>query len=162
MPRAYSVNLETTSSRFQPTKDSGRFTMSISPELQAKIDALEDEDLKASILRVITGPGEKRVSDEVIFENSVASYTMAKEQRERTRKWQTDEVAAFVQYFMERNPGDYEEFVRQERAFHEIEPSLAWSVRQLILKWMPDLNSADCSELFGEFRDHVESSLRWS
>lgn len=134
--------------------------MTISPELQAKIDALEDENLKASILRVITGPGKKRVSDEVIFENSVASYTMAKEQRDRTRKWKTDEVAAFAQYFREKNPGDYEEFVRQEKEFHEIEPGLAWGVRQLIWEWMPDLNSADCSELFGDFRDHVESSLR--
>lgn len=31
--------------------------MSISPELQAKIDALEDEDLKARILRVILSSG---------------------------------------------------------------------------------------------------------
>lgn len=133
--------------------------MSISPELQAKIDALEDEDLKARILRVITGPGKKRVSDEVIFENSVASYTVAKEQRDRTRKWQADEVAAFAQYFRGKNPGDYEEFVRQEREFHEIESGLAWGVRQLISGWMPELNSADIGELFGEFRDYIEASL---
>ncbi|QWF17100.1 hypothetical protein [Lysobacter capsici] len=134
--------------------------MTISPELQAKIDALEDEDLKARILRVITGPGKKRVSDEVIFENSVATYSMAKEQRDRTRKWRTDEVAAFARYFMERNSADYEEFVRQEKEFHEIESGLAWSVRRLISEWMPDLNSAGIGELFGEFRDYVESSLR--
>lgn len=134
--------------------------MSISPESQAKIDALEDENLKVRILRVITGPGKKRISDEVIFENSVASYTMAKEQRNRPRKWQVDEVAAFVQYFKEANPDDYEEFVRQEKEFNEIDSGLVYGVRQLIFEWMPDLDSADCGELFCEFRDNVRSSLR--
>jgi hypothetical protein len=134
--------------------------MSINPELQAKIDALEDEDLKARILRVILGPGQKRVSDETIFENSVAIYTMANEQRDRLRKWRADEVADFAQYFKERNQDDYEEFVRQEKEFNEIDSGLAWGTRQLILEWMPGLDSADWSELFCGFRDHVRSSLR--
>lgn len=84
---------------------------------------------------------------------------MAKEQRDRTRKWQADEVAAFAQYFREKNPGDYEEFVGQESELHEIESGLAWGVRQLISEWMPDLNSADSGELFGEFRDYAESDV---
>ncbi|WP_157754297.1 hypothetical protein [Lysobacter capsici] len=71
----------------------------------------------------------------------------------------TDEVAAFAQYFRKANPGDYEQFVRQEKELHEIESGLAWGVRQQIPEWIPDLNSADSGVLFGEFRDHVESSL---
>ena len=92
--------------------------MAICPELEAKIDALEDEELKARILRVLTGPGKKRVSDEVICENALAGYTMAEEHRARLRKWRDDEVIAFVQHFKEKSSEDYVEFLRQEKEFN--------------------------------------------
>lgn len=133
--------------------------MSISPELQEKIDALEDENLKARILRTLRNTGEKQVTDEEIYESIVSSYTKAKERRARLRQWRPDEVAAFAQYFREKRPGDYAEFLRQEKEFKEIEPGFAWGVRQLIWEWMPDLNGDDCDEMFSEFRDFVESHL---
>lgn len=133
--------------------------MPISPELQAKIDALEDEDLKAEILRVLTGPGKKRVSDEVIYENSLTSYRIALEQQARLRKWRDEEVTAFARYFEETRPKDYAEFIQQEEQFSEIDAELAWDVRRLMREWLPDLNSDDRSELFSKFRQYVRSRL---
>lgn len=133
--------------------------MPISSELQAKIDALEDEDLKARILRALTGPGKKRVSDEVIYENALASYAMAVEQQARLRKWQDDEVMAFAEYFKEKQPEEYAEFLRQEKEFNEIEAELGWDVRRLMREWIPDLNSDDRSELYSNFRQYVRSRL---
>ena len=133
--------------------------MSISPELQAKIDALEDEKLKARLLRTLTSSGKKRVTDEEIYESIVSSYTRAKEARARLRQWQDDEVADFAQYFKEKRPGDFAEFIRQEREFNEIESVLAWKVRGLIWELMPDLDQSDCTGLFGKFRDYVKLHL---
>ncbi|BAV95804.1 hypothetical protein LEN_0317 [Lysobacter enzymogenes] len=132
-------------------------TMLISPELQAKIDALEDENLRARITRVIRNPGKKLATNEEIFESMLSSHLMAKEQRDRLRKWQDDEVIAFAQYFREKRPDDYAEFLRQEHEFNEIDSGFAWGVRQLIMQWMPDLDFSDCSELFSKFRDYAKS-----
>lgn len=133
--------------------------MSISPELQAKIDSLGDEKLKARILRLLTGPGKRRVSDEAIFDSIVSEYIAAKEERARLRQWQDDEVANFARYFHERKPEDYAEFLRQEKQFNEIESELAWGVRSLMNEWIRDLNSDDRSELFSKFRHYVRSRL---
>ncbi len=130
--------------------------MSISPELQAKIDALEDERLKAEIIDVLTGPVKKRASDEAIYETMISGYVMATQQQARLRKWREDEVAAFSAYFKERKPEDYAEFLRQEHEFNEIESGLAWGVRQLILEWMPGLDLRDRSGLLSRFRDYVK------
>ncbi|MFD0324822.1 hypothetical protein [Lysobacter gummosus] len=132
--------------------------MPISPELQAKIDALEDEDLRARILRVLTGPGKKRASDEEIYETALAGYAMAKEQQARLRKWRDDEVV-FLRNISRKKPEDYSEFLRQQKEFNQIESELAWRVRRLMREWMPDLNSDDRSELFSEFRRYVRSRL---
>lgn len=70
--------------------------MTISPELQAKIDALEDEKLKARILHSLTSTGKKQATDEEIYELILSSYTKAKEQRAQLRQWWGDEVAAFA------------------------------------------------------------------
>ena len=131
--------------------------MPIAPELQAKIDALEDENLRNRILRVLNGPGKKRASDEAIYENIVSSYTMATEQQARLRKWTDDEVVAFAKYFKEKQPEDYVEFLRQEKEFNEIEGGFALGVRQLVKEWMPDLNRNDCSGMFSRFRDYAKS-----
>jgi len=131
--------------------------MAISPELQAKIDALEDEDLKARILRVLAGPGKKRVSDEAIYENFLASYTIATEQQAKLRKWTAAEAAAFAQHFQEKDPDSYAEFLLQEKQFNEIESLLGWKVRRLIWEWIPGLDESDATGLFSIFRDHIKS-----
>lgn len=131
--------------------------MTISPELQAKIDALEDEDLKARILRVLTGPGKKRVSDELIYESFLASYTIATEQQAKLRKWTAKEAAAFAQHFQQRDPDSYAEFLLQEKQFNEIESLLGWKVRRLIWEWIPGLDESDATGLFSKFRDHIKS-----
>ncbi|MGO1072977.1 hypothetical protein [Lysobacter sp. CA199] len=133
--------------------------MPISVELRAKIDALEDERLKAEIIEVLEGPAKKHASDEAIFETILAGYTIATEQQAQLRRWQDYEVAAFVQYFKERKPEDYVEFLRQEKEFNEIESELGWKVRRLIWEWMPDLNSADCRGLYRKFRQFVRTLL---
>ncbi|MFD1295603.1 hypothetical protein ACFQ4Q_03020 [Lysobacter gummosus] len=133
--------------------------MSISPELQAKIDALEDERLKAEILDLLTGPGKRRATDEEIYETIVSSYTRAKEARARLRQWQDDEVAAFARYFKEKRPEDYVEFIRQEREFNEIESVLAWNVHRLIWELMPGIDQLDSNELFRRFRKYLKLHL---
>jgi hypothetical protein len=42
----------------------------ISPELQAKIDALPEGSVKKRVLRAFTGPGIRTASNEEIFETS--------------------------------------------------------------------------------------------
>ncbi|QWP77434.1 hypothetical protein J5226_03230 [Lysobacter sp. K5869] len=133
--------------------------MTISPELQAKIDALEDERLKAEIIDVLTGPGKKRASDEAIYEAIVSGHISAAQQRAQRRKWRDDEVVAFAAHFREQKPEAYAEFIRQEKDFNEIEATLAWDVRRLILSWCPGLDESDVTGLFGKFRDYVDSHL---
>lgn len=133
--------------------------MPISPELQAKIDALEDENLKARITRVITNPGKKLATSEEIFESMTSRHKIAKEQQARLRKWRDDEVIAFAQHFCEKRPEDYMEFLRQEKEFNEIDAVLAWDVRRLMLSWMPDMDESDVTGLFVKFRDYVDSNL---
>lgn len=133
--------------------------MSISPELQAKIDALEDEKLKTRILGVLTGPGTKRATDEEIYESILHSYTMAKEQQARRRKWRDDEVVAFAQYFSVVSPDDYVEFLRVDKEFNNIDSGLAWDVYRLISEWMPKMEYfLDDTALFSKLRDYARSS----
>lgn len=99
----------------------------------------------------------KRASDEAIYESILQGYTKAREQRAKLRKWQADEVAAFAEYFKEKLPRDYVEFLRQEREFNEIESMLAWDVRPLMREWIPGMDSGDRSELFKKFRDYART-----
>lgn len=131
--------------------------MSINPELQAKIDALEDEALKAEIIDILALPPEGRASDEVIFETVVAGRKAANEQRARRRRWHGDEVEAFAQYFKEESPEDYVEFLRQEMEFNEISSWSAWRAMRMISRWMPGVNSIDSLGMFNLFRAHVRS-----
>jgi hypothetical protein len=133
--------------------------MSISSELQAKIDALEDEMLKARVLRALTSTGKKQATDEEIYEFIVSSYTKSKEEWARLRQWQDDEIAAFAQYFKEKRPEDFAEFIRQEREFNEIESVLTWNVHRLIRELIPGIDQSDSIGLFGKFRDYVKLHL---
>ncbi|RYF30946.1 MAG: hypothetical protein EOO26_14170 [Comamonadaceae bacterium] len=81
--------------------------MPITAELQARIDALPYEDLKADLLRTFNGPGIRRVTDEAIFEMVVSNYMEVTAQRARLRQWRDDEVLAL----------DYSALLREVRDF---------------------------------------------
>ncbi|MBX9403541.1 hypothetical protein K4L06_19695 [Lysobacter sp. BMK333-48F3] len=131
--------------------------MPITSEVLAKIDALEDEGLKAKVIQALTGPGIRRASDEDIYELIVTDSVLAKQEQARLKQWKDDEVLAFIQYFKEKKPEDYAELLRQEKELNEIDTALTWDVRRLIWDWMPDLSSADCSGLFRKLRHHAKS-----
>lgn len=133
---------------------------SISPELQAKIDALQDENLRANILRVFSGPGKRTLSREKIFENMVQNHAEVMAQRAQWRQWRDDEVQAFVEYFKHELPDDYAEYLRQERENNEIDSELSWRVRRLADKWIPGLTYRDNGNLISKSRDHIQAMLR--
>lgn len=131
----------------------------ISPELQAKIDALQDENLRTNILRVFSGPGKRTLSREKIFENMVQNHSEVMAQRAQWRQWRDDEVQDFVEYFKQELPDDYVEYLRQERKINEIDSELSWRVRRLVDKWIPDLTYADNGNLVSKVRDHLQAQL---
>jgi uncharacterized membrane protein YdfJ with MMPL/SSD domain len=132
---------------------------SISSELQAKIDALQDENLKANILAVLNGPGNQTITNEQIYENMVSRWTRVTAERDEWRKWTGEEVSAFVEYFKREIPDEFAEFLRQERENSQIDPDLSWRVDQLIDRLFPDLDYQDSTLLFGKFRDYVRTHL---
>jgi hypothetical protein len=132
----------------------------ISAELQAKIDALEDENLRANILRYLNRPWARKKSNEQIFDEMVADYEEVMAERAKWRKWRDDEVLAFVEHFKQEMPNDYIEFVRQERENNEIDGELWWRVGRLIDRRIPDLDFHDCTSLLGKVRDYIQTQLR--
>lgn len=131
----------------------------ISTELMARIEALEDERLKVEVLRVLSGPGRRTVTNEEIFENKVASWNMAKLQRATLYRWHDDEVRAFVEHFRREMPQDYAEYLRQEREHNEIKSDLSWKIDRLAYSWMSDLGFGDITSLFGRVRDYYRARL---
>jgi hypothetical protein len=131
----------------------------ISPELQAKIDALPDENLRANILRFLNRPWARKKSNEQIFDEMVADYEEVMAERAKWRKWGDDEVLDFVEYFKQEMPEDFAEFLRQERENNEIEGELSLRVVRLADKWIPDLDFHDCTSLLGKVRNHFRSLL---
>jgi hypothetical protein len=129
----------------------------ISPELQARIDALSDENLRANILRRLNRPWKRTKSNEQIFEEMLASYEEVMAERAKWRQWRDDEVLNFVQYFEQQAPDDYAEFLRQQRNNNEIDDDLWWRVGRLADRWIPGLTYADNGNLLGKVRDHVRS-----
>jgi hypothetical protein len=132
----------------------------ISPELQVKIDALNDEKLKKDIIFLLSGPGMRTATNEQIFNNRVASYEKSKAQQALWRKWSYEEVFAFVEYFKQELPDDYIEYLRQEAVNSEIDADLSWKVEQLSEKWISGLASIDYILLLGKVRDHLQAQLR--
>lgn len=132
----------------------------ISPDLQAKIDALEDENLRANILRVFSGPGNRTLSLEKIFENMVQNHAEVMAQRAKWRVWHDDEVLDFIEHFKREMPDDYAEFLRQERENNEIDDELWWRVGRLVDRWIPDLDFHDCTSLLGKVRDHFRALMK--
>jgi hypothetical protein len=145
--------------------------MRISPELQARIDALPDEGLRASILKSLGIPREPGVSDEDIFEVSVTGYQMAKEQQDRMRKWQESEVIAFIEYVKAQAPDLYAKYLHHEKELSEkalrgvdedelwFDGDLSWGIERLAYKWLSDLESLDAQELVSGVRSYAKAHL---
>lgn len=132
----------------------------ISPELQAKIDALPEGSVKKRVIRALTGPGIRTASNEAIFETIMQSVAEAEAQRAQWRQWRDDEVQAFVEYFKQELPEDYAEYLRQERENNEIDSDLSWRVGRLADRWIPGLTYADNGNLLGKVRDYLQARLR--
>lgn len=134
--------------------------MTISQELQAKIDALPEGYLKARIIRALTGPGKRTASNEEIFENLMQNHAEVMTQRALSRNWRDDEVLAFIDYFRQRTPQDYADFLDQERMNNEIDDDLWWRLGHLADQWIPDLDFHDRTVLLGKVRDHLRTHLK--
>lgn len=132
----------------------------ISPGLQARIDALPDENLKANILRFLSRPRKRTKSNEQIFEEMLADYEEVMAERAKWRKWSDDEVLAFSAYFKQEMPEDYAEYLKQGIENNTIDANLSWKVEQLSKSWLPGLASIDYILLLGKVRDHLQAQLR--
>ena len=133
--------------------------MPITAELQARIDALPYEDLKADLLRTFNGPGTRRVTDEAIFEMVVSNYMEVRAQRARLRQWRDDEVLAFIEHFKQERPEGFAAFLEQERRDHEIDGDLWWGTIFFAERWLPGLDSRDYSSLLVKVRDRAQAGL---
>lgn len=129
----------------------------ISKELQAKIDALADEDLRNDIISIINGPGVKSATNEQIFNNKVASYERVMKQRALLHAWSDEEVLSFVDFFARELPEFCRDFQRQEREGNEIADDTWWKAGRLAERFFPDLSSVDYSSLLGLVRRHFRS-----
>lgn len=132
--------------------------MPISPELQAKIDALTDENLKANILRYLNRPWQRAKSNEQIFEEMVARSERVMAERAKWRKWTDEEVAAFATYFEQKMSDDFVEYIRQDRDNNEINSDLSWKVEELSKEWLPGLATIDYILLLGKVRDYFRAA----
>lgn len=132
----------------------------ISPELQAKIDALPDENLKANLLRRLNRPWTRTKSKEQIFEEMLANHEEFMKERAKWRQWRDDEVLEFAHYVEQQAPSDYADFLRQQRDKNEIDDDLWWRVGRLADQWIPGLTYADNGNLLGKLRDHFRSLLK--
>jgi hypothetical protein len=132
----------------------------ISPELQAKIDALPEGSVKKRVLRALTGPGIRTASNEEIFENIMQSVAEAEAQRAQWRQWRDDEVLAFVKSFEQETPDDYAEFLRQEREKNEIDDETWWRAERLAERIFGELSGVDRSSLLGKVRDHFRVLMK--
>lgn len=131
----------------------------ISPELQARIDALPEGGLKNRVIRALTGLGIRSASNEEIFEHIVQSAAEANAQRAKWRQWRDDEAAEFAEHFKHELPEDYAEYIRQERENGEIDSDLSWKVEKLSQKWIPGLASIDYILLLGKLRDQIQTTI---
>jgi hypothetical protein len=137
--------------------------MTISSELQARIDALPEENLKARIIRALTGPGKRTASNEEIFEHLMQNHADFMAQRalreERLYKRRNDEVLSFIEYFQAQQPQWYADYIHQERNGRDIDADLALNMRRLAEQWLPGLDWEDYGELFGKVRDYADAYL---
>lgn len=129
----------------------------ISLELQAKIDALEDENLRANISRRLNRAWKRTKSNEQIFDEMVAHHREVMAERAKWRQWRDDEVLAFVEHFKQEMPDDYVDFARQEHEKNEIEDDTWWRAERLAERIFGELSGVDRSSLLGKVRDYFRS-----
>jgi hypothetical protein len=132
----------------------------ISPELQARIDALPEGGLKNRVVRALTGPGIRSASNEEIFENIIQSAAESHAQRAKWRQWRDEEVLDFVDYFKAQSPHDYAEFFRQEHENNEIDDEIWWRTERLAERFFSELSGVDRSSLLGKVRDHLRTMTK--
>ena len=87
----------------------------ISAELQAKIDALPDENLRANISRRLNRPWKHTKPNEHIFEEMLANHEEVMAKRAKWREWRDDQIFTFFTHFNQRMPEGDTKYVRQER-----------------------------------------------
>ncbi|WP_374298010.1 hypothetical protein [Sphingomonas sp.] len=137
--------------------------MPISAELQARIDALPDENLRANITRRLNRTWPRTKSNEQIFDEMISHHQEVMAERAardaRLYKWSEDEVMAFIEYFRESHPQWHSDYLQQERNDREIDADLALSMRRLAEQWKPGLDWDDYCELFSMVRDYAEVHL---
>lgn len=131
----------------------------ITPELQAKIDALPEGRVKKRVLRALTGPGIRTASNEEIFELIMRTAVEAEAQSAQWRQWRRNEVLEFVEYFKQEMPDDYAEFLRQEDENSQIDDDLWWRIERLADRWIPGLDSVDYGNLLTEVRRYLRAQL---
>ncbi len=131
----------------------------ISPELQAKIDALPDEILRSNISRRLNRPWQRTKSSEQIFEEMVFNHEEVMAERAKWRKWCDGEVLTFVQNFQQEMPDEYADFLRQERDNNEIENDTWWKAERLAERIFGELSGVDRSSLLGKVRYYFRAQL---
>lgn len=149
--------------------------MPTSPELQARIDELNDPKLRAEILNSLElnhgAPKAYRVPDEGLFEVIVERHRLAKEQQSCMRKWQESEVIAFIEYFKTQAPDLYARYIHHEKDLRDKElrgvdedelwfdDDLWWDIKRFAHKWIPDLEFVDSGELVSGVRGYAQAHL---
>lgn len=136
---------------------------SISSELQARIDALRDADLKAHILFILADPEPRYSTDEQIVEKMVVDQEEAIErQREQGppppsqwHPWSDGEVFAFIEHFKQVSPHEHAELVRLAHDKAEAGEPLSQRIRALGEQWRPGLKSLDYLFLFDKVQLHT-------
>lgn len=132
----------------------------ISPELQARIDALSDENLKTNILRFLGRSWKRTKSNEQIFDEMVAEHQDVMVERAKWYQWDEEEVLAFSEHFKKELPDDYADYLKQEIDNNEINADLSWKVEKLSKEWRPGLASIDYILLLGKLRSYLQENLR--
>lgn len=148
--------------------------MTISPELQAKIDALfldaelqarldvlTDEDWRAAIIERLVDLGEKDAITDESLEQIVSGVTERWLQLicAPLRKWRDDEALAFIEFFEKEAPQGYVEFLREVQQGHEVGISSWSNMNVLAERWLPGLHRADYAELSGKVVGYAEAHL---
>jgi hypothetical protein len=136
---------------------------SINPALQARIDALQDADLRAHIQFILADPEPRYSTDEQIVEKMVVDHEEAIERRREQgppppslwHPWSDGEVFSFIDHVRHVAPQDHAELVRLAHDKVEAGEPLSQRIRALGEQWRPGLKSLDYLFLFDKVQLHV-------
>lgn len=136
---------------------------SINPDLQARIDALPDADLRAHILFILADPEPRYSTDEQVVEKMVVDHEEAIERRREQgppppslwHPWSDGEVFSFIEHLRQAAPQDHAELVRLAHDKNETGEPLSQRIRALGEQWRLGLKSLDYLFLFDKVQLHV-------